>query len=71
MKPIPRSISPSRAALAVAQRLCRQAYDQIGVAQTANEWDMKGHAQKAKELLVQVNDELRQAAEAANGHGHQ
>jgi len=35
-------------------------------AQRANEWDMGGHAQKAKDLLEQVNNELKQAAEAAN-----
>jgi hypothetical protein len=35
-------------------------------AQKANEWDMRGHAQKAKELLEQANSELKQAAEAAN-----
>ena len=71
MKLIPRSVSPSHAALADAQRLCRQAYDKIGFAQKAHEWDMKGHAQKAKELLVRVNDELKQAAEAANAHGRE
>jgi hypothetical protein len=27
---------------------------------------MQGHAQKAKELLEQVNNELKEAAEAAN-----
>jgi hypothetical protein len=27
---------------------------------------MRGHAQKAKDLLEQVNNELKQAAEAAN-----
>ena len=35
-------------------------------AQQANEWDMQGHAQKAKNLLDQVNSELKLAAEAAN-----
>jgi hypothetical protein len=35
-------------------------------AQRANEWDMQGHAQKAKELLDQVNAELKEAAGAAN-----
>jgi hypothetical protein len=29
---------------------------------------MNGHAQKAKDLLDQVNDELKQAAEAANAN---
>lgn len=51
--------------LAAAQRLSRQAFDKILEAQKANEWDMSGHAQKAKELLDQVNAELKQAAEAA------
>jgi hypothetical protein len=35
-------------------------------AQKANEWDMRGHAQKAKELLEQVNNELKQPPESAN-----
>ena len=52
--------------LAAAQRLSRQAFDKIVEAQRANEWDMNGHAQKAKELLEQVNDQLKEAAEAAN-----
>jgi hypothetical protein len=52
--------------LAAAQKLSRQAYDMIVVAQKANEWDMNGHAQKAKELLEKVNEELKLAAEAAN-----
>jgi hypothetical protein len=42
------------------------AYQKIVAAQKANEWDVKGHAQKAKELLDQVNQELKLAAEAAN-----
>lgn len=52
--------------LAAAQRLSEQAYQKIIAAQEANEWDMHGHAQKAKNLLDQVNNELKQAAEAAN-----
>ena len=32
--------------------------------QKINEWDMEGHAQKAKELLDQVNNELKLVAEA-------
>ncbi len=62
-----RNISPKRHPnLAAAQRLSRQAYDKIVAAQQANEWDLGGHAQKAKELLDQVNNELKAAAEAAN-----
>ena len=37
--------------LAAAQRLAQQAWEKIGAAQQANEFDMQGHAQKAKELL--------------------
>ena len=52
--------------LAAAQRFSQQAYAKIVAAQEANEWDMQGHAQKAKGLLDQVNSELKLAAEAAN-----
>jgi hypothetical protein len=52
--------------LAAAQRLSRDAWEKIMAAQKANEWDMDGHAQKAKELLDKVNDELKMAAESAN-----
>ncbi len=54
--------------LAAAQRLSQQAFDKIVAAQQANEWDMQGHAQKAKDLLDQANRELREAATAANHH---
>jgi hypothetical protein len=54
--------------LAAAQRLSTQAYEKISAAQAANEWDMQGHAAKAKDLLDQVNHELKAAAEAANKH---
>ncbi len=52
--------------LAAAQRFSQQAYEKVTAAQEANEWDMQGHAQKAKELLDQVNRELKMAAESAN-----
>lgn len=52
--------------IAAAQRLAAQAFERIVAAQKANEYDMEGHAQKAKELLDQVNAELKLAAEAAN-----
>jgi hypothetical protein len=52
--------------LAAAQRLSQQAWEKIVAAQQANEWDLQGHAQKAKELLDQVNNELKLAAEASN-----
>jgi len=52
--------------LAAAQRLCEQAFNKVTAAQQANEFDMEGHAKKAKELLDEANRELKQAAEAAN-----
>jgi hypothetical protein len=52
--------------LAAAQRLSHQAWEKIVAAQAANEWDLGGHAQKAKELLDQVSIELKAAAETAN-----
>ena len=54
--------------LAAAQRLSDQAYQKIVAAQQANEWDLDGHAQKAKDLLDQANQELKQAAEASNAN---
>lgn len=54
--------------LAAAQRLSTKAYEKIVAAQQANEWDMAGHAQKAKDLLDQANRELKEAAETANKH---
>jgi hypothetical protein len=52
--------------LAAAQRLSEQAYQKIMAAQEANEFDLGGHAQKAKGLLEQVNNELKQAALQSN-----
>ena len=52
--------------IAAAQRLTEQAYHKISAAQEANEWDMDGHAAKAKDLLDQANRELKAAAMAAN-----
>ncbi|HEV8494362.1 MAG TPA: hypothetical protein VGR76_18930 [Candidatus Angelobacter sp.] len=52
--------------LAAAQQMSRSAWDKVVAAQKANEWDLSGHASKAKDLLDQVNKELKLAAEAAN-----
>jgi len=61
------NVSPKRHPnLAAAQRLSQQAFEKISAAQQANEWDMQGHAAKAKDLLDQVNRELKLAAETAN-----
>jgi uncharacterized protein (DUF2344 family) len=54
--------------LAAAQELMDKAATKITDAQVANEWDMEGHAAKAKELLDQARHEIKLAAEAANEH---
>jgi F0F1-type ATP synthase membrane subunit b/b' len=67
MKQPVQNISPKRHPnLAAAQRLCDQAFEKIQAAQGANEWDLDGHAAKAKELLDQASRELKQAAQASN-----
>jgi hypothetical protein len=65
-----RDVSPTRHPnLAAAQLLIDEAFNRISDARRANEWDMDGHAAKAKEFLDQANRELKLAAEAAN-HNH-
>jgi hypothetical protein len=68
-KPVDNVSAKKHPNLAAAQRLSTQAWEKIIAAQKANEWDMNGHAQKAKELLDQVNMELKAAAQAANQNG--
>jgi len=55
--------------LAAAQRHVVEADAAIATAQKDNHSDMKGHAEKARQLLVEVNNELKAAAEAANAAG--
>lgn len=65
-KPV-ENVSPRRHPnLAAAQRLTDQAFNKITAAQRANEFDLAGHAAKAKELLDQANEELKKAAEVSN-----
>jgi hypothetical protein len=53
-------------ALAEAQQSIFDAYEKLVKAQEANEFDMEGHAQKAKDLLDTAAAELKSAAQAAN-----
>jgi len=65
-KPV-QNVSPARHPnLAAAQHLVDQAFNKVTAAQRANEFDLQGHAAKAKELLEQANAELKQAAIASN-----
>ena len=63
---IDRKIHPN---LAEAQRLMIQANQYLINAQKANKYDMKGHDEKARELLQQAAQEVKAAAEAANAAG--
>jgi len=42
------------------------AYDRITAAQKANEYDLGGHAAKAKDAIQLAKDELKLAAETSN-----
>jgi hypothetical protein len=52
--------------LNAAQRLIEQAVNKVSAAQAANEFDMNGHAAKAKDLLDKAYAEIKMAAETAN-----
>ena len=65
-KPV-ENVNPNRHPnLAAAQRLTEMAYNKLVAAQEANEFDLGGHAAKARELLDQANQQLKMAAEVSN-----
>ena len=55
--------------LAAAQSFIVQAWQKINRAQSANEDQLGGHAQRAKDYLVQADQELRLAANVSNSEG--
>ena len=54
--------------LVAAQQYVQQAIDKVTAAQKANNYDMQGHAAKAKRLMEQAIQEIQLAGEAANGN---
>ena len=60
------NVGPRHGNLRAAQRFVERAINKIAAAQRANEYDMEGHAARAKELLNQAYDEIKLAAQAAN-----
>jgi hypothetical protein len=52
--------------LAEAQRRVVEANHFVAEAQKDNRYDMHGHAERARQLLVEVNNELKAAAMSAN-----
>jgi hypothetical protein len=60
-------VSPRRHPnLAAAQTFIERAINKLASAQMANDFDMNGHAAKAKELLDRAYSEIKLAALAAN-----
>ena len=59
---------PAHPNLNAAQQFVQQAIDKVTAAQNANNFDMKGHAAKAKELMKQAIEEISLAGAAANGN---
>jgi hypothetical protein len=52
--------------LAEAQKHIVEANRYLNLAQKDNRYDMKDHAEKARQLLQQANQEIRAAATSAN-----
>ncbi len=52
-----------------AQQNIVSAFHSIESAQQDNDNQLGGHAQRAKDLLIQADQELRQAADVANSEG--
>jgi hypothetical protein len=55
--------------LAAAQSLVAEAFDRMTAAQQANEFQLGGHAGRAKELLREASEEMKLAAIEANHNG--
>jgi hypothetical protein len=51
--------------LVAAQKLINESFDKITKAQDNNDFDLDGHALKAKEALVKAQEEIRLASEYA------
>ena len=63
------NISTRHGNLRAAQQYIVQAYRRLNQAQAANQDQLGGHAQRAKELLMQADQEIRLAANTSNAEG--
>ncbi len=54
--------------LRAAQQYIVSAWQMVNNAQVDNRYNLGGHAGRAKDLLAQADEELRQAANVANSH---
>lgn len=64
------SAHPKHPNLTAAHNLVKKAIKRLDTAQKANEFDLDGHAAKAKELLAQAESEIKQALAEANENKH-
>ena len=51
-----------------AQEYIQQAWRKVDEAQKDNNYNLGGHAGRAKELLAQASEEIKLSAETANSH---
>jgi hypothetical protein len=51
-----------------AQEYIQQAWRKVDEAQKDNNYNLGGHAGRAKELLAQASEEIKRSAEDANSH---
>jgi hypothetical protein len=63
------NISRRHGNLRDAQSCIVQAFQKVNRAQRANQGQLGGHAQRAKELLIEADAELRRAADVSNAEG--
>jgi hypothetical protein len=63
------NISSRHGNLRAAQSYIVEAFQKINAAQRDNQDQLGGHAQKAKDFLVQADQELRLAADVSNSEG--
>jgi hypothetical protein len=64
--PPPVNVGERHGNMRAAQELINQAWIKVDSAQQDNNYNLGGHAGRAKELLSQASDEIKQSAEAAN-----
>jgi len=66
--PPPVDVGEQHGNMHAAQQLIRQAWEKVDAAQKDNNYNLGGHAGRAKDLLTQASQEIKQSAEDANSH---
>ena len=66
--PPPVDVGERHGNMRAAQQLIQQAWIKVDSAQRDNNYNLGGHAGRAKELLAQASSEIKQSAEDANHH---